>query len=150
MSTTPGQSTVHEVSAGGIVLEELSAGSRAALIGKLDRHGKLAWTLPKGHVEQGESLEVTAVREVAEETGLTAHVMGSLGSLDYWFVFEQRRIHKVVHHYLMVRDSGELDDSDPEVDTVDWVPVCELDDRLTYANERKILPLLHELLAAQG
>jgi ADP-ribose pyrophosphatase YjhB (NUDIX family) len=130
------------------VLEVASEDSRAALIGKLDRNGKMAWTLPKGHVESGETFEVTAVREVAEETGLHAHVIGSLGSLDYWFVFDQRRIHKVVHHYLLLLDSGDLDDSDPEVDLVDWVPVAELETRLTYANERKILPMLHELLAA--
>ena len=140
--------TVHETSAGGLVLDTASESGSAALIGKLDRNGRMTWTLPKGHVESGESLEATAIREVREETGIQARVLASLGSLDYWFVSEQRRIHKVVHQFLLVRESGELDDSDPEVDAVDWVPYSELQTRLTYPNERKILPLVHDVLMA--
>lgn len=142
-------STVHEVSAGGLVFEEGSEDSRVALIGKRDRHGKIAWTLPKGHVEQGETYEDTAVREIEEETGIHGRVLAALGSLDYWFVADHQRIHKVVHQFLLVRDYGELDDSDPEVDLVDWVPFSELKDRLTYANERKIVALATDVLAAQ-
>ena len=47
-------------------------------IGRLDRRGALRWSLPKGHVETGETVEDTAVREVAEETGITGRVVAPL------------------------------------------------------------------------
>ena len=46
----------------------------AALIGRLDRRGRLRWSLPKGHVERGETTEQAAVREVAEETGISGRI----------------------------------------------------------------------------
>src|SRR6185312_1720083 len=92
--------TVDETSAGGLVVD--SDRERAVLIGRLDRHGRLLWSLPKGHIEDGETVEQTAVREVKEETGITGEVVRSLGSIDYWFVAENRRVHKTVHHYLLV------------------------------------------------
>lgn len=64
--------TVDETSAGGLVVD--AAGTRAALIGRLDRRGRLLWSLPKGHLEDGETAEQAAVREVEEETGVCAVV----------------------------------------------------------------------------
>ena len=61
---------VDETSAGGLVLDRPGPDACAALIGRLDRRGRLLWSLPKGHVEAGETEEDTAVREVAEETGI--------------------------------------------------------------------------------
>lgn len=146
--------TVHETSAGGLILDAASTNSRAAIIGKTDRAGRMTWTLPKGHVESGESFPETAIREVEEETGIHGEVLGPLGSLDYWFVAaqdgEDHRIHKVVHHFLLVRTSGALSDEDPEVEEVAWVPFSELSERLTYANERKIVAAAPALLDGPG
>src|SRR3546814_13459384 len=75
----------------------------AALIGRTDRRGRLLWSLPKGHIEQGETAEQTAMREVEEETGIQGTVLAPLGSIDYWFVTEGRRVHKTVHHYQIGR-----------------------------------------------
>ncbi|MDQ1649507.1 MAG: hypothetical protein QOG60_1564, partial [Frankiaceae bacterium] len=47
---------VEETSAGGLILDALALDSRAALIGRLDRRNRLLWSLPKGHVEAGETL----------------------------------------------------------------------------------------------
>ena len=74
----------------------------AALIGRLDRRGRLLWSLPKGHIEAGETAEQAAVREVEEETGIIGRVVAPLGTIDFWFVAEDRRIHKTVHHYLLL------------------------------------------------
>jgi ADP-ribose pyrophosphatase YjhB (NUDIX family) len=93
---------VDETSAGGLVLDRLGSGARGALIGRLDRRGRLLWSLPKGHVEPGETETQTAVREVAEETGISGRVIGKLGTIDFWFVAEGRRVHKTVHHYLLL------------------------------------------------
>ena len=77
---------------------------RAALIGRTDRRGRLLWSLPKGHIEEGETPEDTAVREVAEETGIIGEVVAPLGIIDFWFVADGRRIHKTVHHFLLRAD----------------------------------------------
>lgn len=139
---------VEETSAGGLVLDSTEATqARAALIGRIDRRGRLLWSLPKGHVEPGETAEQTAVREVAEETGITGRVVATLGTIDFWFVAEGRRIHKTVHHYLLLATDGELSADDIEVEEVAWVPLSELDERLAYADERRLVAKVPDLLA---
>src|SRR5205814_5712127 len=139
---------VEETSAGGLVIDSRDAGrARAALIGRTDRRGRLLWSLPKGHVEPGETTEDAAVREVAEETGITGQVVAELGTIDFWFVAEGRRIHKTVHHFLLLAESGELSDADIEVVEVAWVPLEELPSRLAYDDERRLVDLVPGLLA---
>lgn len=138
---------VEETSAGGLVLDGTDMAARAALIGRLDRRGRLRWSLPKGHVEAGETNEAAAIREVAEETGITGRVLAPLGTIDFWFVAEGRRIHKTVHHYLLMAQSGELSDEDVEVEQVEWVPLSELEGRLAYDDERRLIQAVPGLLA---
>ena len=141
--------TVHETSAGGLVIDGIDGPKEtqvAALIGRIDRRGRMLWSLPKGHIELGETAEQTAIREVAEETGIQGSVLAALGSIDYWFVTEGRRVHKTVHHYLMRFLGGELSDEDVEVSEVAWVPLKELPSRLAYADERKLAEIAGELI----
>src|SRR5829696_2832663 len=141
--------TVHETSAGGLVIDGIDGPKEsqvAALIGRIDRRGRMLWSLPKGHIELGETAEQTAIREVAEETGIQGSVLAALGSIDYWFVTEGRRVHKTVHHYLMRFLGGELSDEDVEVSEVAWVPLTELPSRLAYADERKLAEVADELI----
>jgi ADP-ribose pyrophosphatase YjhB (NUDIX family) len=138
---------VEETSAGGLVVDRAAARPRAALIGRHDRRGRLVWSLPKGHVEAGETAEVAAVREVEEETGIRGHVLAPLGTIDFWFVVEDRRVHKTVHHFLLEADGGQLSDADVEIDEVAWVDLGDLAGRLEYADERRLLDRLPELLA---
>jgi ADP-ribose pyrophosphatase YjhB (NUDIX family) len=138
---------VEETSAGGLVVDRTEGAPRVALIGRVDRRGRLLWSLPKGHVEAGETHEDAAVREVEEETGIRGRVLAALGTIDYWFVAEDRRIHKTVHHYLLEAAGGELSDEDIEVDEVAWVPLTELRERLAYAGERRLADTAADLLA---
>jgi 8-oxo-dGTP pyrophosphatase MutT (NUDIX family) len=141
--------TVHETSAGGLVIDGIDGPKDtqvAALIGRIDRRGRMLWSLPKGHIELGETAEQTAIREVAEETGIEGSVLAALGSIDYWFVTEGRRVHKTVHHYLMRFLGGELSDEDVEVSEVAWVPLRELPSRLAYADERRLAEVAGELI----
>ncbi|MFC8043783.1 NUDIX hydrolase [Nocardia sp. NPDC057353] len=141
--------TVRETSAGGLVVAGLDGPAEqrsAALIGRTDRRGRLLWSLPKGHIEEGETAEQTAIREVAEETGINGLVVAELGSIDYWFVTEGRRVHKTVHHFLLRSVGGELSDADVEVTQVAWVPLTELNSRLAYADERRLAEVANRLI----
>ena len=104
--------TRDETSAGGLVVSGLAEAVGedgevdltriyVALIGRLDRRGRLLWSMPKGHVEDGEPKDLTAQREVWEETGIHGEVISELGVIDYWFVSDGVRIHKTVHHFLL-------------------------------------------------
>lgn len=141
--------TVRETSAGGLVVDGLNgppAQRSAALIGRTDRRGRLLWSLPKGHIEEGETCQQTAIREVAEETGIHGEIVAELGSIDYWFVTDGRRVHKTVHHYLLRSVGGELSDADIEVTQVAWVPLSELNSRLAYADERRLAEVANRLI----
>lgn len=146
-----------ETSAGGLVASGLAEAVRednsvdlskiyVALIGRLDRRNRLLWSMPKGHVEPGEAHDSTAEREVWEETGIHGQVLVELGVIDYWFVSEGKRIHKTVHHHLLRYVDGDLNDEDPEVTEVTWVPADTLVERLAYADERKLARRAHDLL----
>lgn len=139
---------VDETSAGGLVVDLSGDVPHGALIGRTNRRGQLLWSLPKGHIEPGETAEQAAMREVAEETGITGTIVGELGKIDFWFVAEGRRVHKTVHHYLLRATGGELSDSDIEVTEVAWVPLPQIADKLAYADERDLLTIASDLLAA--
>lgn len=143
----PRLTRVEETSAGGLVVDRSVPGARAALIARHDRRGRLVWSLPKGHVEDGETPEDAAVREVHEETGILGRVLAPLGVIDFWFVAEQRRVHKTVHHFLLEAEGGELSDADIEVVEVAWVPLADVASRLAYADERRLVARAQELLA---
>lgn len=142
--------TVEETSAGGLVLDRSSHTPRAVLIARHDRRGRLVWSLPKGHLEEGETPQEAALREVKEETGIVGRVVAPLGVIDFWFMAGDRRIHKTVHHYLMEASGGELSDADAEVEEVAWVDLDDLRSRLAYADERRLLDRLPDLLADTG
>lgn len=132
---------VEETSAGGLVVDRAQDPPAVAVIARRNRAGRVEWCLPKGHQEGQETLEETAVREVAEETGVRGEVLAPLGTIDYWFSVGERRIHKVVHHYLLEAVGGDLtieDDPDQEAIDVAWVAFPDLGTRLTFPNERRI------------
>lgn len=147
-----------ETSAGGLVLSGLAEAVQpngdvdfssiyVALIGRLDRRGRLLWSMPKGHIEPDESQHATAEREVWEETGVAGEVIADLGTIDYWFVSEGIRIHKTVHHHLLRYVDGDLNDEDPEVTEVRWLPVNRLIEHLAYADERRLARQAFDSLA---
>jgi ADP-ribose pyrophosphatase YjhB (NUDIX family) len=142
--------TVVETSAGGLVVDRLDRLARGALIGRLDRRGRLLWSLPKGHLETDETSEDAAVREVREETGISGSIVQTLGTIDFWFVAEGRRVHKTVHHFLLLAHGGELSDADVEVSEVAWVPLDEVASRLAYDDERELASRAQGLLASSA
>ena len=144
---SPRLTRVDETSAGGLVVDRTGTVPRAALIARHDKRGRLVWSLPKGHVEAGETPADAAVREVEEETGIRGAVLAPLGTIDFWFVADQRRVHKTVHHFLLEAQGGELSDADVEVVEVAWFPLTEVAAALAYADERRLIERVEDLLA---
>ena len=139
-----------EVSAGGFVISK-SDPTLVALMARFNRGGKLEWCIPKGHLEQDETSEQAAIREVFEETGLEAQIIQHLGEVNYQFIQDGSKISKTVHVYLMQQTGGELSfDKDPhkEASELEWVQVSELLARLSHGNEKRIAKLAIELIEA--
>jgi len=132
---------VDEVSAGGLVID--TTGKLGLLIGRFDLKDatgkRVLWSLPKGHIEEGETPEQAAIREVAEETGIKSEITRSLGVIDFWFMASGKRIHKTVHHFLFTEVGGKLAPQVTEVDDVAWFPIEEIVSKLAYPDERKLI-----------
>jgi 8-oxo-dGTP pyrophosphatase MutT (NUDIX family) len=142
---------VEETSAGGFVLAA-DGSPRIAVIGRRNRGGRIDWCVPKGHLEGSETIEEAAIREVAEETGLEATVIESLGSIHYEFSTPTSIISKTVHHFLMKQTGGNLTiENDPDHEAVDirWINVALLHEDLTHENERRLASIVQEWVANQ-
>ena len=121
------------VSAGGVLFRPgAPAGFQIVLVG---RSAQGTWGLPKGTPSEGESLEQTALREVAEETGIEPKLVSPLGAIQYYFVARNTRFHKMVHFYLMEAVGGDTSQHDHEYDLVEWFDLDEAIERLSYPNE---------------
>jgi 8-oxo-dGTP pyrophosphatase MutT (NUDIX family) len=103
-----------------------------------DRDG-VTWSLPKGTPTRGESREQTAVREVAEETGLDVRITEPLESIEYTFVQHGTRIHKTVHYFLMEPTGGDLSRHDREFEQVRWIAFEDAPGLLTFETERAMV-----------
>ena len=139
---------VDEVSAGGLVIN--TTGTQGLLIGRYDQKDvtgkRVLWSLPKGHIEEGESPEQAAIREVQEETGIQSKITKSLGVIDFWFMAGGKRIHKTVHHFIFIETGGLLAAQESEVDVVSWFPLAEIIDQLAYPDEKKLIARSGELI----
>jgi 8-oxo-dGTP pyrophosphatase MutT (NUDIX family) len=121
---------------------QLVIGSR-----RRERDGR-TWTLPKGTPDGRETIEETALREVAEETGLDVRITGPLDSIEYSFVQHGTRIHKTVHYFLMEPTGGDLARHDREFEHVRWLRFDEAPGVLTFETERALVALAAERVRA--
>lgn len=129
-------------SAGGVVVREKADRLYVLLIAT---HNTQRWTLPKGRLEAGEDMRAAALREVTEETGITARIIGRLDTVEYSFYASRRhRLHKFVDFFLMQYEAGHLTPRLSEVDGVGWYPIEEAYRRVAYASTRKLLLLTYK------
>jgi mutator protein MutT len=105
---------------------------------KRDANRRRVLGLPKGHIDEGETPEDAAKREVAEETGVTAELVDKLGDVEYTYERGGRRRAKRIAFYLFEYRSGSLEDHDHEIEDARWMPIAEAVEALTYAGEREI------------
>ena len=144
-----------EFSAGGVTVRKLSG---RWMVAAIRPGGKKpgTWALPKGAVDPGEDPAVTAVREVAEETGVRVRLDRKLGDIRYvyrqsWEGGSGERVFKVVSFYLLRYSGGRLGEIAPEfeheVAEVRWLPLEEAPRLLAYKGERQMAAKAIEVLA---
>ena len=126
-----------ELSAGGAVVRDEEVIVIVPV--KRDARGRRVLALPKGHLDEGETAEEAAKREVAEETGVTADLIEKLGEVEYSYERRGRRRHKRVAFYLFKYLSGSLEDHDREIEDARWMPLAQAASALTYPGEREIV-----------
>jgi 8-oxo-dGTP pyrophosphatase MutT (NUDIX family) len=141
-----------ETSAGGVVVRMMKSGGAARPLFLIIRDSYDNWGFPKGHVEHGERIEAAALREVTEETGLGDLTVGSsIETIDWYFRFRGRLIHKVCHFYLMFTD---LADTSPQrsegITACRWEAYEEAAQLVSYANARDVLRRAHELVTSDS
>jgi 8-oxo-dGTP pyrophosphatase MutT (NUDIX family) len=139
-----------EFSAGGVVVRNLRGGWRLAAIrpaGKDD-----VWALPKGLIGRGESGPDTALREVAEETGVEAELVEKLGDIRYVYTWSGERVFKIVSFYLARAGRGRIGDiptgMEIEVAEARWLPLDDASRLLAYGGEREMAEKALEVLEA--
>jgi len=165
---------IREFSAGGVVLRRMSGGWHIAVIepqkeasatvreenseeGEVKKRRsasvKTVLALPKGLIDAGEKPEETAVREVREETGVTATLIRKLADSKYVYVRswgDKQRVFKIVSFYLFRYESGRIDDVTPEmrveVRRALWLPLEEATTKLAYGGERQVARKAQEYL----
>ena len=137
-----------EFSAGGVVVRQMRGRWWLAAIepaGRSESSRKTVWALPKGLVDAGERPEQTALREVREETGVDAALVGKLGDIKYVYTRSwagSERVFKVVSFYLLRYESGKVGEIAPEmrieVRRVEWIALEDAPHQLVYKGEREI------------
>jgi 8-oxo-dGTP pyrophosphatase MutT (NUDIX family) len=142
-----------EFSAGGVLVRTMAGRPWLAAIrpgGKQEG----VWALPKGLVSKDESPEATAVREIAEETGLEGASAGKLGDVRYVYTLRGERIFKVVSFYLVRYRRGRIGDIPAafrrEVAEARWLPLEDAPRLLAYKGEREMAEKALMMLAAGG
>jgi 8-oxo-dGTP pyrophosphatase MutT (NUDIX family) len=128
-----------EISSGGVLVRRMRGRWWVAAIRPGGKPPGV-WALPKGNVGPGEPAAATAVREVAEETGLLGEVAGKLGDVRYVYTWSGRRIFKIVSFYLLRYRSGRIGELPAEhaheVAEARWLPLDEAPRLLAYRGER--------------
>ena len=134
-----------ETSAGGVVFRAPQGEEPVFL---LIRDSYRNWGFPKGHLESSERPDAAALREVKEETGLEGlELCGEIETIDWYFRFRGKLIHKVCHFYLMKTESELTSPQRTEgITACRWMPITLALETISYANARSVLQRAHELV----
>ncbi len=137
MTPRRSSATSTEVSAGGVVVRD---GQVVVIVPtRRSAGGHKVLALPKGHVDPGETPAQAAEREVREEAGVEARLVGQLGAGRYGYQRDGRRIPKLVTFFLFDYVAGDVADHDHEVEEARWVPLAEAARLLSYKGEREMV-----------
>ncbi len=128
---------------GGVLFEERNGEMYVLLI---RRRG--LWDIPKGKIEEGESLEMCARREVAEEVGcILPDIVGSLGSTYHEYEMYDEVFIKTTWWYVMVTQSHEFTPQiEEDIEEVRWVELSEAGTLVSFDNLNRVLERFEEWL----
>lgn len=105
------------------------------------------WVLPKGLIDPGEKAEATAVREVAEECGITTKIIAKIPEPErYIYTMNGQKVFKLVQYFLMEYISGDIANHDFEMEAVEWLPYDEAYNRLNFHGAKEVLKKAKQLL----
>ena len=127
-------SCLYEKSCGAIVIYR--DGSRYKILLVRNHNGR-NYSFPKGHVEQGETEQETAVREVKEETGLNIEIIDSFREVADYCPFG--KIRKRVVFFMAQTMSDKVKIQEEEIDSYIWVDLDEAHTRCTYDNDLRVI-----------
>jgi 8-oxo-dGTP diphosphatase len=121
--------------AGGLIVRRQSGQLEIAVV---RRRGHQDWSYPKGKLEDGETFEDAAQREVLEETGLVCRLLRFVGHTDY---IDRKGRPKVVAYWVMSAVAGTFGPNE-EVDELRWVDVVTAGQLLSYERDRELLAVV--------
>ena len=136
-----GLAMIEAVSCGGVVIYR----GKILTLYKSYKNKYDGWVLPKGTVEAGEEYKETALREVAEESGVHASIIKYVGKSQYSFSIPDDVVEKEVHWYLMMANSYYSKPQREEyfVDS-GYYKFHEAYHLLKFSNERQILEMAYQ------
>jgi 8-oxo-dGTP pyrophosphatase MutT (NUDIX family) len=142
--------TQNALSAGGVAFRTLEGQIQVVLISVGE---PVRWQLPKGTVDEDETIEAAALREVQEETGVSAELIGLIDVIEYWFYGmrggRRVRFHKFVHFFLMRYISGDVTRHDHEVNEARWFEIDEAQKILAFDTERELVNQAKQMITDQ-
>ena len=139
--------TKDQVSAGGVAFRRVQSEVEIAIVSVKP---SLRWQLPKGIVDPGETMEVTALREVKEEAGIETEPIDLIQTVQYWYQRVQYgqhiRYHKFVHFFLLSYKGGDVANHDHEIAEARWVSFDEAMEMLAFKSERSVVAKAGEMI----
>lgn len=130
--------TLEQISAGGVAFRSNKTEIEVAIVAV---NPSLRWQLPKGLIDEGETEQQAALREVREEAGIECAALEKIETVEYWYFATNKgnrvRYHKFVHFFLMKYLSGSVANHDHEIAEARWVSMDKAIEMLAFKSEKE-------------